>query len=148
MLRVVLDTNVIVSSVISKKGPPFLIIQAWKETRFVMVISVDIVKEVQRVLFEPRMVGTFHLTENRITRFIDTLYKDTILVAGKSDSSGAVPKDPSDEMFISAAIDAKAHFIVSGDKHLLNIGSFKKIPIVSPRQFLDLLEQEYPSRKQ
>jgi putative PIN family toxin of toxin-antitoxin system len=142
MLKAVLDTNVIVSSVISKKGAPFLIIHAWQRTHFALIISENIVREVQRVLSTPKVKDTFHLTDSRITRFISTLRTNSILVSGRSNIQGIIPDDPSDEMFLAAAMNAGADVIVSGDKHLLNLGKFKSIPILTPRQFLDLLEQE------
>ena len=142
MLRAVLDTHVIVSSVISKKAAPFQLIQAWYEMHFTLVTSEPIIKEALRVLSSPKVKDTFHLTDTRIARFVTTLRKDTILVTGKSDVRGAIPDDPSDEMFLAAAMDAKADIILSGDKHLLKLGRFKNIPILTPRQFLELLEQE------
>jgi putative PIN family toxin of toxin-antitoxin system len=134
MLRAVLDTNVIVSSVISKKGAPFLLIHAWHDSRFVL--------EVQRVLSAPKLKDTFHLTDTRITRFVETLRKHAVLAIGTFKARGAIPNDPSDGIFLAAALNAKADFIVSGDKHLLHLESFQGIPIVMPRQFLDCLEQE------
>jgi hypothetical protein len=142
MLRAVLDTNVIVSSVISKKGAPFLLIHAWHETRFVLITSESIIREVERVLSAPKLKEAFHLTDARIVRFVETLRKNTILVLGKSQVRGIIPSDPSDEMFLAAALDAKADIIVSGDKHLLNLANFRNIPILTPRQFIDRLEQE------
>ena len=142
MLRVVLDTNVIVSSVISKKGAPFLLIDGWHESHFALIASESIIQEVQRVLSTPKVKDTFHLTDARINRFVKALRKDSILVSGKSNVQGIIPDDPSDEMFLAAALDANADVIVSGDKHLLNLGKFKNIPILTPRQFLDLLGKE------
>ena len=142
MLKAVLDTNVIVSSVISKKGAPFLLIHAWQESQFVLIVSESIIREVQRVLSAPKLKDTFYLTDARITRFVETLRKHAILVSGKSRAQGAIPNDPSDEMFLAAALNAKADFIVSGDKHLLDLKTFQSIPIVTPRDFLDRLEQK------
>jgi putative PIN family toxin of toxin-antitoxin system len=142
MLRAVLDTNVIVSSVISKKGAPFLLIHAWHDSRFVLVTSESIIMEVQRVLSAPKLKDTFHLTDTRITRFVETLRKHAVLAIGTFKARGAIPNDPSDGIFLAAALNAKADFIVSGDKHLLHLESFQGIPIVMPRQFLDCLEQE------
>lgn len=140
MLRAVLDTNVIVSSAISKKGAPFLLTQAWHESHFALITSESIIKETQRVLSMPKVKDTFHLTDAQIIRFVETLRKDSILVPGKTNVQGAIPEDPSDEMFLAAALDAKADCIISGDKHLLNLRSFQGIPILTPRAFLDYLE--------
>jgi len=145
MLRAVLDTNVIVSSVLSKKGAPFQLIRAWHESRFTLITSEDIVREVQRVLSEPRLREVFSITNERISRLAVTLRQDAILVPGNAEVRGAIPVDPPDEMFLAAALDGKANMIVSGDKHLLNLKTFRGIDIMAPRQFLDQLERERPS---
>jgi predicted nucleic acid-binding protein len=68
--------------------------------------------------------------------------KDALLVPGLSNVSGAVPEDPSDEIFLSAALDAEAHFIVSEDRHLLGLGEFRGIPILGVQEFFELLKKE------
>jgi len=68
--------------------------------------------------------------------------KDIIVVPGLSTVAGAIPKDPTDEMFLSAALDAKADLIVSSDRHLLDLGEYKGVPILTVRQFLELLEKQ------
>jgi uncharacterized protein len=50
-----------------------------------------------------------------------------------------VPLDPNDDMIVATAVKAKADFIVTGDRHLLALGSHDSIRIVTPREFLDLL---------
>ena len=142
MKRAVLDTNVIVSSVLSKRGAPFHLMEAWHTSRFIFVTSEDIIKEVGRVLSEPRLKETFHITEQRINRIIETLSLDAVLAYGNANASGAVPDDPSDEMFLVAALNGNASTIVSGDKHLLDLGTFRAITILRPRQFLYQLEEE------
>lgn len=142
MLRAVLDTNVIVSSVISKKGAPFLVIQAWQESRFLLVTSESIVKEIQRVLSKQTLKDTFAITDERIQRLGILLREDAVLAKGNVNIRSAIPEDPSDEMFLAAALNTGAKIIVSGDKHLLNLKSFQGIEILMPRQFLERLAQE------
>ncbi len=142
MLQAVLDTNVIVSSVISKKGAPFPLIQAWHESRFTLITSESIVKEVRRVLSEQPLKDTFFITDERIRRLTKTLRQDAIFATGNADVHGVIPDDPSDEMFLAAAMNAGAKIIVSGDRHLLSLKTFRGIAILTPRQFLDRLAQE------
>ena len=56
------------------------------------------------------------------------------------DTNVLVSQDPSDEKFLAIAIEGSADIIVSGDKHLLGLEKYQNIPILTPRQFLDLLE--------
>jgi predicted nucleic acid-binding protein len=78
MLRAVLDTNLIVSSIIRKKMC-LLLSHAWHETRFALIASENIIEEVQRVLSAPKMKDTFHLTQALIARFLETLRADVIV---------------------------------------------------------------------
>jgi putative PIN family toxin of toxin-antitoxin system len=140
MLRVVVDTNVLVSSVISKKGAPALLMQAWADRLFDLVIPEAIIAEIKRVLSEDRLKQAFNISDDRITHLVELLRINSILVPGSAAVAGAVPADPSDEMFLSAALEGNVDVIVSGDKGLLEIGSFRGIAIITPRQFLDRIQ--------
>ena len=140
MLRAVIDTNVLVSSVISKKGAPAFLMQVWSESLFELVISEPIIEEIERVLSENRLKQAFNILDDRIASLIDLLRNNSILVPGSASVTGAVPADPSDEMFIAAALDGNADVIVSGDKDLLEIESFRGVAIITPRQFLDWIQ--------
>ena len=141
MLRVVIDTNVLVSSVISKKGAPAFLIQAWSEGLFDLVISEAIITEIERVLSEHSLKQVFNISNDQITRLVELLRRNSILVPGSAAVAGAVPADPTDEMFIAAALDGNADVIVSGDKDLLEIESFQGVAILTPRQFLDRIQE-------
>jgi len=54
----------------------------------------------------------------------------------------AIPDDPQDEIFLACALDGQADLIVSGDRHLLDLGKYHGIPILTARQFLDTLAKE------
>jgi putative PIN family toxin of toxin-antitoxin system len=140
MLRIVIDTNVLVSSVISKKGAPAQLMDAWSDHVFDIVVSDAIIREVERVLLEPHLKQVFNITEKRITRLVEMLSEDGILVPGTADMHGSIPSDPTDEMFLAAAIDGNAEILVSGDKHLLDLGFYSGVVIITPRQLLDRLK--------
>jgi putative PIN family toxin of toxin-antitoxin system len=142
MFRAVLDTNVVVSSVISKKGAPFHLLQAWTDLRFTFITSESIIEEVQRVLSKPDVKDVFRLTDERISQLAETMRQNAVVVPGKADVRGAIPEDPSDEMFLAAALDGKAGFIISGDKHLLDLKTFRGIEIQTARKFLDTLNAD------
>jgi putative PIN family toxin of toxin-antitoxin system len=141
-MRIVIDTNVIVSSVISKKGAPAQLMDAWSDHIFDIVVSEAIIREVERVLLEPRLKQAFNITEERITRLVGMLSEDGILVPGTADVHGSVPTDPTDEIFLAAAVDGNAGVLVSGDKDLLDLVSYDDFVILTARQFLDRLKSE------
>ena len=142
MLKVVLDTNVFVSSLLSKAGSPAMVIDSWRAGQYLLVTSRSIISEIKRVIEASDIRKKYDLTDDLIERLILLLEKDSIVVPGVSAVAGAIPKDPTDEMFLAAALDAKADLIVSGDRHLLDLGEYKQIPILAVRQFLQFLEKQ------
>jgi uncharacterized protein len=142
MLRIVIDTNVIVSGILSRKGAPAELLNAWRERRFLLLSSSTIVAEVRTVPQYPRIYNKYHLSDDDIEQTIALLEHDALLVAGDTNVAGSVLDDPKDEMFLACALDGQADVVVSGDHHLLDLGNFRDIPIITARQFLDQLKQE------
>lgn len=142
MLRVAIDTNVIVSGILSSKGAPAEVLNAWRERRFLLLSSSAIVAEVRAVMQYPRIYKKYHLSDDNIEQTITLLEHDALLVAGDAVVTGSVPDDPKDEMFLACALDGQADVVVSGDHHLLASGVFRDIPVITARQFLDQLNQE------
>jgi len=145
MLRVVLDTNVFVSSLLVKKGLPAQVLDVWRARRYLLVVSPAIIAEIQATLRYPRIQRKYALTNEDIEHLTNLLEQDALLVPGNAEIAGAVPEDPSDEMVLACALDGQADLIVSGDHHLLDLGTYQGIPILTVREFLDqLTAQEQP----
>ena len=142
MLRVVIDTNVIVSGILSRQGATAEILNAWRERRFLLLSSPAIVAEIRAVLRYPRIHRKYPLTDAEIDQVISLIEHDALLVPGSADVAGSVPADPKDEMFLACALDDQAEVIVSGDHHLLDLGVYMEIPIIAARQFLELFKSE------
>jgi putative PIN family toxin of toxin-antitoxin system len=141
MLRAVIDTNVLVSSILSKRGAPAQLVDVWREHKFTVVTSEAAIAEAERVLKDMVGTGKYRITPGEITGLLLMLRTNSEVVPGQANVNGAIPADPDDEKFLAIALDGQADIIVSGDKHLLRLGSFHGIPILTPRQFLDQLEQ-------
>jgi putative PIN family toxin of toxin-antitoxin system len=142
MLRIAIDTNVIVSGILSRKGAPAELLNAWRERRFLMLTSPAVIAELRAVLQYPRIRKKYPLSNDDIEQTIMLLEHDALLVKGEANVAGSVPDDPKDEMFLACALDGTADVIVSGDHHLLDLESYRDIPIMTPRQFLDQLRQD------
>jgi len=142
VLKIVLDTNIFISSLLSRSGRPATIIDAWRAGRYLylLVTSPSIISEIQRVLDAPRISKKYGLGRDQIEKLIFLLKRDALVVPGISDAAGTIPEDPADEMFLSTALDAGADFIVSGDRHLLDLREYKGIPILTVHQFSVRLE--------
>jgi putative PIN family toxin of toxin-antitoxin system len=141
MLKVVLDTNIFVSSLLSKSGRPAMLIDAWRAGRYLIVASPPLISEIKRVTESSAIQKKYGLKGELIEGLTLLLEKDAIVVPGLSDAAGAVPPDPADEMFLSAALDAGADFIVSGDRHLLNLGEYNDISILTVQRLSEILEK-------
>jgi len=142
MLKVVLDTNVFVSSLLVKAGLPAQILDAWRERRYLLIVSPAIIAETRATLDYPRIRRKYAITAKDVEQLVTLLERDALLVSGDADVAGAIPEDPADEMVLACAVDAQADVIVSGDRHLLDLGSYRSIPILTVRQFLKRLETD------
>ncbi|MBM3119496.1 MAG: putative toxin-antitoxin system toxin component, PIN family [Chloroflexi bacterium] len=140
MLRVVVDTNLLVSGFISPFSYPREIERRWRKGEFVLVISPGIIEEVNRVLHLPRIQQKYRLTESDIQVFILTLTHQADCIAGKVVLKGIAP-DPGDDKVISCAVEAQADFIVTGDKRLQQLGAYQGIRIINAESFIRILKE-------
>jgi putative PIN family toxin of toxin-antitoxin system len=134
MLRVVLDTNVLVSAIISNGKSRELLTRGIKN-QFSIITSDLIVKELVSVLKRPK----FRTNEDEINRIIKALIKSSEIIVVKSKLE-AVKQDPKDNIIIETAYDGKADIIVSGDRHLLTLKTFKGIRIMTVEGMLRSLK--------
>jgi putative PIN family toxin of toxin-antitoxin system len=145
VLKVVLDTNVFVSSLLVGSGLPAQVLDAWRERQYLLVISPAICAEIRTTLNYPRIRRKYAVTDEDVEQLISLLEQDALLVPGTADVAGSIPQDPVDEMVLACAIDAQADLIVSGDHHLLDLGTYRSIPILTVRQFLERLAETQES---
>ena len=137
MIRIVLDTNVIVSALVFG-GVPRAVLELTAARRCELFYSEPIQAEVRRVLEEK-----FGWAPAMLQRVLPVLWSTGELVVPGTIVE-AVPDDPDDNRILECALGAKANFVVSGDHHLLALRRYKSISIVSSRQFLEayIAEQE------
>jgi putative PIN family toxin of toxin-antitoxin system len=140
MLKVVLDTNVFVSSLLVKRGLPAQVLDAWRERQYLLIISPALVAEIQSTLSYSRIRRKYAITDGGVAQLIDLLEQDALVVPGEAKTAGAIPQDPTDEMVVACAVEAGADLIVSGDRHLLDLSAFQGIPIITVRAFLERLQ--------
>lgn len=131
-LKVVLDTNVFISAII-KGGNPAKILKAWKSGKFKFFISQEILRE---ILGTMKKLG---LDEKKIIAWKNLLLKSSIKII-PSKKLNIIVADPDDNMFLECAIEGECNYIVSGDKHLLDLEEYKGIKILTPKGFLDKMK--------
>ena len=133
-----LDANVFVSAAIHAKGPPGRIIERFLHANaFTLVLSPGIIEEVLRALDYPKV-------RRYLRRVVDaTLWFEDLVVLAELVPGGVlvsgVSENPDDDRYLTAAVEGRATFVVTGDPHLLAVGPYEGTRIVSPRAFLDLL---------
>jgi putative PIN family toxin of toxin-antitoxin system len=140
-MRIVLDANVLVSALISGKGAPANIVAYWQEERFELAISPPILQELERVLHYPKLWERYGLSEQQIRHFLHLLARQAVAVA-PSQQLTVIEADPTDNRYLECALAAEAEVIVSGDRHLLALGEYEGIQILSPAGFLAFLKLE------
>ena len=132
MKKIVLDTNTVISAHFWQ-GNPRKILDFVKAGQYSLLTSEEIGKELIRVLGYPK----FGLTPQEILPIVAdySTYAKSIRVKSRVD---VIKADPTDNIFLACAKDGRVDYIVSGDHHLLDLKTFREIPIVTPKNFLNL----------
>jgi putative PIN family toxin of toxin-antitoxin system len=136
MMRVVQDTNVLVSAILFK-GALSKLVDLWKNGKISPVISKETFDELKAVLSYPK----FSLSKDEIKAIIEDEILPFFEVIDIKEKIHGVCRDPNDDMFLAVAVNAQAPYVVTGDKDLLALGKYKSIEIVSPQEYLALLKK-------
>ena len=139
MIRVVLDTNIIVSATILRRGHSAQVLDLWREEKIELAVSLPILEEMRKVLKRARIIKQQSMAQQDVKALIEGFRESSILTSGRLDLE-VVREDPEDDKFIICAVEAGADYIVSGDTHLLKLKEYQGIRIVPPREFLRLME--------
>jgi putative PIN family toxin of toxin-antitoxin system len=137
--RLVVDTNVIMSAIISTEGVPAQILKALRKNKAVLLVSDSVVQEYLEVLEYPKIqkykkIDAEHVRD--LSSFLLTLTERVELLIDVRRSP-----DPDDDKFLSTAVNGKADLLITGDKEdLLALKEIEGIPIVSARAALEMLK--------
>src|SRR4030042_3192196 len=144
MIRVVLDTNVLISALISKKSAaPLKLYKAFTTQQFLLITSTSIIEEVEDVINRENIIKYHKLSSKQRKQLIEQLLLLSYVTLGAiATGEILIVKDPKDDKFIYAALEGNADYIVSGDNHLLDLKTYKDIKIVTPSKFLEIVEKD------
>ena len=137
-MRAVLDTNVLISGVIST-GVPHDVLVAGFRGDYQLVVSVATLTEFRETLL--KYPEKFHMSEADVQKEVETVRYFAEFVDPEENIT-AVEDDPDDDKFLEAAVAGNVDYLVSGDSHLLDLSSFRGFDIVDPRTFYEYLELE------
>lgn len=140
-MRVVLDTNVVVSGLLIVGSGPAAILDGWRDGQFEVLTSRSTIAELRGVVELPRIVRRLPLASADHQAFLEDYSGFTTSVETDLTIT-AITADPSDNVFLELAVAGAADYVVSGDRHLLDLGSYQGIPILTPARFLAVLALE------
>lgn len=136
-MRMVLDTNVFISSFFG--GNPRTVIDLWKDGRLTLCLSQEIFDEYIEVL---RRLGLDNTPE--LEELLKLFAAGFHIVFTTRTPEIHVVSDPDDDKFIACALALKAGYVVSGDKALVSVQQYQGIRIVTPKEFLEIMENMKP----
>jgi len=134
-LRAVVDTNLFISGLFGKDSLSAVLQDLWVHREFELATSIEILREVSRVLQYPRIRGRLQPREENIRRFFRLIFRKAIITKDLY-TVDRIVDDPSDNIFLACAMEAEADYIVSRDPHLRNIKRYRGIEIIDVRTFV------------
>ena len=130
-MKVILDTNVFISGIFFS-GPPYRILEAWRDDKIQLVVSPEILEEYRRV---GEILAEDH-PEINLSPWLELVIQKASLFSAPQLTEG-VCDDPDDDKFLACALASGSRIIVTGDKHLLKASGYEEIEIVKPRNFAE-----------
>ncbi|MFN8373625.1 MAG: putative toxin-antitoxin system toxin component, PIN family [Anaerolineae bacterium] len=135
-MKLVLDTGILISALITKGTPPDLLYQAWRENKFELLTSDAQIAEFLRVSQYPKL-----------KRYLKPIEAQQLVAGLQSQAEVllSIPEvsyspDPDDNKIIAIGIVGKTDYIISGDKrHMLSLDTVENIPIIAARKAVEIL---------
>jgi len=140
-LKIVVDANLFASALIKPNSNPGRILDLIRQNQVDLILSTAIIKEIKRILLYPKL-QKYH---GKTVQEIDAYFEDILMFAWIVEGEGEVDlikDDPADNKYLACAYEGEADYIVSGDHHLLDIGTYRGIEILKAKSFLDVWEKE------
>lgn len=136
-MRIVLDTNVVVSA-LTWGGPPYQLVQMAIDSDVVLCTSLPLLDELQEVLLRDHLSSRLRQRQTSVEEAI-VLYGKLAVTVSLIATPRVVPGDADDDQVIATAVAAQADLLVSGDRHLLVLGSHQNIRIVTPAEAIRVI---------
>ena len=137
-MKAVLDTNALISTVIAT-GVPHEVVVKGLEGEYQIIVSVATLTEFRETLL--KYPERFDMDEDEVQREVETIRYFAEFV-NPDEQITAVEADPDDDKFLEAAVAGDVDYLVSGDRHLLGLGTFRGIEILEARTFYEQLGAE------
>jgi putative PIN family toxin of toxin-antitoxin system len=140
-LRAVIDNNLFISGLFAKDSLSAQLQNLWANQEFELVTSLQIVKEVSRVLSYPRIKERFKPKEDNVRRFFRLIFRKAI-ISKDTYHTDKIVDDPTDNKFLACALEKKADYIASRDPHLRSLKHFHGIQTVDATTFIEKVKNQ------
>ncbi len=141
-MRLVLDTNVLISALLNPHGTPSRLLAAWRRGEFELLVSPPLLAELGRVLARPPLQASLSKAAVSVDQLLMDLEETATLVESE-EQVDVVADDATDNRILEASAGG-ADYIVSGDAHLLRLSEFRQIPVVTPARMLAIFASTPP----
>lgn len=139
MMRAVIDTNILIRSILNPNGSTGRILEELKAGRFRLLYSEPLLEELTEVLGRPRFRNKYKISANDVSDIL------SLVVLEGEEVSPSEPieacRDPKDNKVLEAAFFGRADVIVTGDDDLFALDPFEGVRILGPAAFLARLSQ-------
>ena len=132
-MRLIIDTNVIISASLKKYSTPFKVMEVVFENH-VLLISPEIFGEIKNTVYQSKFDKYFFPEDTR-SDILNIVLLNSVVINPEIKITAC--RDPKDNKYLELALSGKADCIITGDKDLLVLNPFENIPIISPLDFLD-----------
>lgn len=139
MIRIVLDANQFISALLKPGSNPAQIVSLIREDKAKLLMSEEIISEINDVLLYPKILKRHGKSPEYIAGFIKKLRAVSVMTHAALKIE-AIKDDPSDNKYLECAVEGRADYIISGDKHLKDLNIFRVVRIVTPAEFLTIVK--------
>ena len=141
MIKIVVDANLFASALIKPDSNPGNILELIKQNEVELVISPSVIKEIKRILLYPKIQKYHQKTAQQLDTFFDDLLIFAWVVEGQAEID-VIQTDPTDNKYLACALEGEADYIVSGDRHLLELRLYQGIQIIKAKAFLKIWDKQ------
>ena len=132
MIRLVLDTNTLISAIGWRDSKQRRILEACLFKKYLLIESDGLLKEFMTVISRPKFS---FVSEEQKREFVTRLISHCEIVEPRK-KLNIIKQDPADNKVLECSLEGKAHYIITGDRHLLNLKQFGKTAILTASEFL------------
>ncbi|PYM41493.1 MAG: putative toxin-antitoxin system toxin component, PIN family [Candidatus Rokuibacteriota bacterium] len=138
--KVVLDTQVLLRGALARtESLTARIYEAWRADQFVLLVSEQILAEVDAVTMRPDVLRKLRVTPREARAVLVRLQRRATLV--RPDVAIRMSRDPTDDKFLECAVSGEANYVVSADADLLSLREVRGIPILDIPTFWQRLSE-------